>query len=129
MGYAKEQDLSSDPEAQRATLLSPDTSEECLPAAHLNDASMVAASDHLEPTPILHLDDPGLVCTLSWKAACGRSVLPRVRDDHISSASPPRLPLLDPEVLLGVLMVHDCLLTSSSILPKSAAELSKALGC
>lgn len=34
MGYAKEQDLSSDPEAQRATLLSPDTSKECLPAAH-----------------------------------------------------------------------------------------------
>lgn len=33
-GYAKEQDLSADPEAQRATLLSPDTSEECLPVAH-----------------------------------------------------------------------------------------------
>lgn len=34
MRYAKEQDLSSDPDAQRATLLSPDTSEECLPTAH-----------------------------------------------------------------------------------------------
>lgn len=30
---------------------------------------MFATSDHLEPTPTLHLDDPVLVCTLPWKAA------------------------------------------------------------
>lgn len=34
VGYAKDQDLSSEPEAQRATLVSLDTSEECLPVAH-----------------------------------------------------------------------------------------------
>lgn len=34
MGYVKERDLSSDPEAQTATLLFPDTNEGCLPIAH-----------------------------------------------------------------------------------------------